>query len=307
MITSHHQRGAVLVFGAAAVWSLGGTLVRFMSVADSFTIIFWRSVFAALFLAGFLVWQEGWAGAKKSLLAMRWPSLGVSAGFVVASICFVVALRYTTVADILLMQAGTPLIAALMSFLLFGEKIPKATWLAIAAVIFGVGVMVRHSLTGQVSPIGDGLALLITIAFACSTVIGRRHAEISMVPAMLLGAVVAALIASTQASAFTVGTLDLGLLFAFGALNLGLGMALFATGVRLLPSAVTALLSTAEPVLGPLWMWLVHHEVPSPSTLLGGGIVFTALVCHLLWQYRQSRVGAGEHAEQGAQSLSPGP
>ena len=303
MITSQHQRGALLVFSAAAVWSLGGTLVRFMSVTDSFTIIFWRSAFAALFLVGFLVWQEGAAGARKSLLSMRWPSLGVAVGFVVASICFVIALRYTTVANILLMQAGTPLIAALMSYLLFREKVPKATWVAIVVVIFGVGVMVRNSLTGEVSPLGDGLALLITVAFACSTVIGRRHAEISMVPAMLLGTVLAALIASTQARSFHVGTLDMGLLFAFGALNLGLGMALFATGVRLLPSAVTALLSTAEPVLGPLWMWLVHHEIPSHSTLLGGGIVFTALVCHLLWQYRQSR-DTPEHAEA---SMPPGP
>jgi drug/metabolite transporter (DMT)-like permease len=288
MQMSPQHRGALLVFGAAATWSLGGTIVRFLEVTDSFTIIFWRSVFAALFLAGFLIWQLGLKAATQSVLAIRGPSVGVAAGFVVASISFVVALRYTTVANVLLMQAGTPLIAALMSYLLFGEKVSKATWLAIAAVIVGVAVMVRHSLTGEVSPLGDGLAFLITVAFACSTVIGRRYSNVSMVPAMLLGAVAAAAIASTQAQQFAVGSRDMGLLFAFGALNLGLGMALFATGVRLLPSAITALLSTAEPVLGPIWMWWVHNEVPSATTLLGGSIVFGALLCHLIWQVVQS-------------------
>ena len=134
MQMSPQHRGALLVFGAAATWSLGGTIVRFLEVTDSFTIIFWRSVFAALFLAGFLIWQLGLKAAIQSVLAIRGPSVGVAAGFVVASISFVVALRYTTVANILLMQAGTPLIAALMSYLLFGEKVSKATWLAIAAV-----------------------------------------------------------------------------------------------------------------------------------------------------------------------------
>jgi drug/metabolite transporter (DMT)-like permease len=293
MSNSQHKRGALLVFGAAATWSFGGAIVRFMTVTDSFTIIFWRSVFAGLFLAGFLIWQLGWRNARQSVLDMRWPSIGVALGFVVASISFVIALRYTTVANILLMQAGTPLIAALMSYLLFREKIALATWMAIVAVIIGVAVMVRNSLTGEVSPIGDGLAFLIVIAFASATVIGRRHAEVNMVPAMLLGSLIAACIAATQASAFAVSPTNLGLLFAFGALNLGLGMAFFATGVRLLPSALTALLSTAEPVLGPIWMWLVHQEVPSPTTLLGGGIVFSALVCHLIWQLVQARQTEG--------------
>lgn len=283
------QRGAFLVFGAALTWSFGGTIVRFLSVTDSFTIIFWRSLFAAIFLAGFLVWQYGFKAAASSMLAIRGPSFGVAVGFVVASISFVAAMRYTTVANILLMQAGTPLIAAVISYVVFGDKVSKATWLAITMVIVGMAVMVRHSLTGSVSPLGDGLAFLVTLAFASSTVIGRRYANVSMVPAMLLGAIIAMLISVTQAQHVLVSTRDLALLFAFGAFNLGLGMALFATGVRLLPSVVTALLSTAEPVLGSVWMWWVHNEVPESNTLIGGGIVFTALLSHLVWQLGQGR------------------
>jgi drug/metabolite transporter (DMT)-like permease len=88
---------------------------------------------------------------------------------------------------------------------------------------------------------------------------------------------------------FQVNAMDAGLLFMFGALNLGLGMALFVTGARLLPSAIAALIGIAEPVLGPLWVWLMHNEIPSARTMLGGGIVFLALVAHIGWQLKQSR------------------
>jgi drug/metabolite transporter (DMT)-like permease len=66
-------------------------------------------------------------------------------------------------------------------------------------------------------------------------------------------------------------------------------MALFVRGVRLVPAALAALIGVAEPVLGPLWVWLVHGEVPNARTLLGGAVVFLALLAHLGWQFRQQR------------------
>jgi drug/metabolite transporter (DMT)-like permease len=94
-----------------------------------------------------------------------------------------------------------------------------------------------------------------------------------------------------MASHFAIGAADTFLLFLFGAMNLGLGLAMFVTGVRLLPSALAALIGVAEPVLGPVWVWLFHGELPGVRTLLGGLVVFVALLAHLGWQFRlQSRV-----------------
>ncbi len=280
-------RGAWLVFGSATAWSFGGAIARFLSVTDSWTTVFWRSVFASSFLLAFMLWQHGRQGTLRLFLAMGRAGVGVALCFALASTCFVVALAYTTVANVLLLQAGVPLIAALMGFLLFRERVPRATWIAIAAVISGVAVMVSESLGGNVSPVGDGLALLIALAFATATVITRRHAHVAMMPAVCLGTLIAACVSSTQVIQFAVGPVDGALLFAFGALNLGLGLALFATGARLLPSAIAALIGIAEPVLGPVWVWLIHHEVPSERTVLGGAIVFFALLAHIIWQLRQ--------------------
>jgi drug/metabolite transporter (DMT)-like permease len=66
-------------------------------------------------------------------------------------------------------------------------------------------------------------------------------------------------------------------------------MALFATGVRLVPATVAALIGTLEPVLGPIGVWLVHDETPSMRVILGGTIVMGGLVGHLAWQYLAQR------------------
>ena len=283
--------GAALVLGSAVVWSFGGTLARFLEIEDGWTVIFWRSLFAALFLAGFMLVRDGPRGTVKLVRGMGLAGVAVGICFATASTSFILALAYTTVANVMLIQAGVPLIAALMTWILFREKIASHTWIAIAAVIGGVAIMVSESLGGGTSMIGDGLALLIAFAFATATIITRRFAHVRMTPAVFLGTVIAGTTAASQASGFAVTAGELGILVVFGALNFGLGLALFVTGARLIPSALAALLGTAETVLGPLWVALFHGEIPSSYTVVGGIIVLAALLCYLgveFWRQRRA-------------------
>jgi len=282
--------GFLLVFLSALMWSFGGTIARFITVGDSWTVVFWRSAWAAAFLICFMVWRDGWRGTLRLFSGMGMPGLAVGVCFATASTAFVVALGYTTVANILLMQAGVPLLAALFAWALFRERVGVATWVAIAAVIAGVAIMVSESLNGAVSPVGDALALLIAVMFSVATVITRRFSRVRMTPATCLGTLLAAGFAASQASTFAASASDMGFLFAFGVVNLGIGLAFFATGARLIPAAIAALLGTFEPILGPIWVWLVHSEVPSGRTIIGGAVVVTALLVHIGLEFkRQTR------------------
>lgn len=281
------QLGLLLVFLSALFWSFGGAIARFIEAPDSWTVVFWRSVWAAAFILCFMLWRDGVRGTLNLFRGMGLPGLLVAACFAIASTTFVVALAYTTVANVVLIQAGVPLIAALIAWLLFREAIAPATWAAIAAVIAGVAIMVSDSLTGTVSPVGNALALLIAVAFSIATVTTRRFASVRMTPATCLGTIFAALFAATQAETFAVSGRDMGLLFAFGALNLGLGLACFATGARLIPAAFAALLGTFETILGPVWVWLAHDEIPSARTVIGGAVVFAALLVHIALEFRR--------------------
>jgi drug/metabolite transporter (DMT)-like permease len=283
--------GAALVLGSAVVWSFGGTLARFLAIEDGWTVVFWRSLFAALFLLGFMLLRDGPRGTVHLFRGMGLAGIAVGLCFATASTSFILALAYTTVANVVLIQAGVPLIAALMAWLLFRERVALHTWVAIAAVIGGVAIMVSESLGGSVSMMGDALALLIAFAFATATIITRRFAHVRMTPAVFFGTLVACAVAASQASGFAVSGQELGILVVFGALNFGLGLALFVTGARLVPSALAALLGTAETVLAPLWVAIIHGEVPGARTVVGGIIVLAALLCYLgveFWRQRRA-------------------
>lgn len=281
------RRGFVLVFLSALFWSFGGAIARFLETQDSWAIVFWRSFWAAAFLLGFMLLRDGVPGTAKLFRGMGWPGIAVALCFATASSSFVVALAHTTVANILLMQAGVPLIAALIAFVVFGERVAPATGLAIAAVIGGVAIMVSDSVSGRVSPVGDGLAMLIAMMFAVATVITRRFSHVRMTPATFLGVVIAGLFALSQTAGLSVTGPDMALLFAFGAINLGAGLALFTTGARLIPAVFTALLGTFEPILAPIWVWLIHAEVPSARTVAGGAVVCAALLVHIGLEFRR--------------------
>ena len=287
-----HPLGPWLVFASAFVWSLGGVIARLAEVDNPWVTIFWRSGTAALFLLAFMLLRDGRAGTAALFARMGPAGLAVAFCFAIATTCFVVALQFTTVANILLMQAGVPLIAALISRLVFGEPLRLVTVTAIAAVILGVAVMVSDSLTGRVSPLGDGLALFIAFSFATATVITRRKAGIRMTPAVCTGAAIgcAAALAMSLATTGSVAVAgwQLPVLGLFG-ITLGLGMALFTQGARLIPSAFAALLGVAETILGPLWVWLVLDETPAPRTVAGGAIVLGAIVVYLVWQIAHQR------------------
>lgn len=282
------RTGMLLVFLSALFWSLGGTIARFIEAPDSWTVVFWRSFWASICIFAFIVIRDGWHGAWRAFRTMGVPGYAVSVCFAIASTSFVIALSYTTVANVLLIQAGVPLLAALFGWIFFRERVSGATWGAIFAVIFGVGVMVSESIGGEVSPIGDGLALLIACVFATATVITRRYSHVRMTPATCLGTALACLFAATQASTLNTSATDAAYLFAFGVVNLGLGMVCFAMGARLIAAAYAALIGCFEPILGPVWVWLIHGEEPSQRALIGGAIVVAALLCHVLLQFRKS-------------------
>jgi drug/metabolite transporter (DMT)-like permease len=276
--------GAALVAASAITWSFGGAIAREIETHDPWIIVFWRALWGGAFLMAFMLWRDGSRGTIALFRNMGWPGIGVACCFATASTLFIVALQVTTVANILLLQSGVPLVAALIAWLIFREKVGRATWIAIAAVITGVIIMVSDSLTGAVSPLGSVLSVIVALAFSGAVVITRRFAHVRMAPACCLATMISTCVAALLASGYAVTFKDMGLLFTFGALNLGLGFVFFTLGVRRVPASIGALIGTLETVLGPLWVWLAHDEVPSFRTLLGGAIILLALVAHLLWQ-----------------------
>lgn len=283
--------GLMLVAVAAAFWSIGGLVSRLLEVQDIWTINFWRSLFALLVLVGYVIARE----RSRTVMAFRdvgWAGVGVGACFATASLTFVMALSLTSVANLLVILATAPLMAALFGRWFLDEAVQPRTWLAMAASLVGVTVMVGASV-GETTVRGDLVALIVPIVFAIGTVIIRRNRHVEMMPAMALGPLIGVVVAFTLASGLRVTPGDLGLLALFGGVQLGTGMAIYSVGARLAPAAEVHLISLLETVLGPLWVWLGVGERPTSAALVGGAVVMSALAFNAGLDLRTPRTATG--------------
>jgi drug/metabolite transporter (DMT)-like permease len=277
-------RGALFVAASALIWSTGGLIVRALGATDQWTTVFWRSLWAFVFLAAFLIVKRG-RGALQAVTAMGVPGFTVALCFTVASISLIVALQLSSVANVLVIMSAAPIIAAILAWLFLAERPSALTLLAVIASAVGIAIMVSESYAhGSVG--GDAAAALIAVAYAIAIVTMRRHHDVEMLPAMCLAMLAALLISFPLAASLAVPTQSFLLLVLFGAGQLGLGLALFSAGARQIPAAQTALIGNLEPILGPLWVWALISEKPSALALIGGAIVIAAVMLHTSLNFR---------------------
>jgi drug/metabolite transporter (DMT)-like permease len=272
-LAGQHRRGRLYVALAAVAWSTAGLFQRELSVGIG-TQLAGRAFFAVLGLFTFV------AIAERGALVRGFRSIGRS-GLVIAALmavssgAFIVALNYTTVANVLFMQALAPVLAAVLGTFV-GEPVSRRTWVAMTVAVLGVGLMVGGP--DHPSLAGVSLSLLMSVSFAAVIVITRHRRDVSMAPATCLSQLLVLLFAAPFARPGEIGGRDLALLAGLGITQIGLGLIFLSLGARLIPAAEVALITLLEIVLGPLWVWIALSERPGTATLVGGAIVLGAVL-----------------------------
>jgi drug/metabolite transporter (DMT)-like permease len=269
------RRGQVYAALAALAWSTAGVLQRELSVGTA-TQVAGRAFVAAFALLAFVAYSKrGGSGAIRAFASIGRAELAVAACTAVASGTFIVALNHTTVANVLFMQAVSPIAAALIAWAGLHESVSRRTGVAMVVALAGVGLMVGGP--GSSRGLGLALSVVMTLSFALSVVITRHRRDISMGPAICLSQVLVLLVVAPFSHPGTIGGTDVPLIFALGAGQMGLGLAFLTISARLIPAAEVALITMLEVVLGPLWVWLALSEQPSTATLAGGAVVLAAV------------------------------
>jgi drug/metabolite transporter (DMT)-like permease len=267
------RRGRLYVALAAIAWSTAGLFQRELTVGIG-TQLAGRAFFAVIGLLAFVAVAER-GHVVHAFRAIGRGGLAVAALMAVSSGAFIVALNYTSVANVLFMQALAPVLAAVLGTFV-GEPVARRTWLAMAVAVAGVALMVGGP--SHPSLEGVSLSLLMSISFAGVIVITRHLREVSMAPATCLSQAIVFVCAVPFASTADIGPQDLALLVGLGIGQIGLGLIFLTIGARLIPAAEVALITLLEIVLGPLWVWIFLSEQPSATTIAGGAIVLGAVV-----------------------------
>jgi drug/metabolite transporter (DMT)-like permease len=265
--------GSVYVALAALMWSLAGILQRqlHMNLASQLA---GRAVFAFLALLVFIAVAER-GQVIRAFHAIGRPGLVVAVLIAISSGAFITALNDTSVANVLIVQALVPLVAALAGRLA-GEPVRARTWAAIGVAVAGFAVMAGAP--GRPGPAGLVFSVIATLAFAVMLVVARRRPDVSMAPATCLSQVLVFAVFAPFAHVSELTGTNLGYVALLGIVQMGLGLFFLSLGARLIPAANVALITQLENVLGPLWVWLAGIEHPSAATLAGGVIVIAAVV-----------------------------
>ena len=273
-LAAQRRRGRLFVTLAAIAWSTAGLLQRELTV-DVATQLAGRALFAVVGVGGYVVVSER-GRVLQAFRAIGGGGLAIAALLATSSAAFFVALNYSSVANVLFMQALAPIIAALLGITL-GDRVSRRTWIAMALALAGVSLMVGGP--GRPSALGLVLSLVMSIGFAGTLVLTRHYREVSMAPAMFLSQVAVFVAAAPFAHpGGRIGTLDVTLLAILGIAQIGLGFIFLTIGGRLIPAGEVALITLLEIVLGPLWVWVFLSEGPGAATLAGGAIVLGAVL-----------------------------
>lgn len=270
------------------LWSTAGVATRQLDHTEGFEIAFWRSMFCALFvfIAMSLRHGSGWVAPLRGKAGAVTLS---GAMWAVMFTCFMVALTHTSVANVMVVLAASPLLAALLGLAILKEPVPGRTWVAIALAGLGLVWMVREGLSTQ-GLAGMAIAFGVPVASAINLVLLKRTgSQIDLVPAVLLGALISAAITLPLAWPLSASGRDLAILAGLGVFQLALPCMLMVNVAHRLAPYEIALLGLLEMVLAPVWAWLGAGERPGAHTVQGGALVLAALAFNELLAQRERR------------------
>ena len=165
------------------------------------------------------------------LRELNWSTVGVMLASALGMICGISALRFTTVAEAMVIYATKPFMTAAVAWLVIGERPSWNTILASFVALCGVGVMLIDAQWGN-SMIGRVLAFGSTLSMAFMTTIMRRSWDIPMLPAVAGSAWLCSAVCLPFAMPLGISPLDLSLCAAFGVVQNAAGLALYTLGSR---------------------------------------------------------------------------
>lgn len=269
---SEHRVGIALVVTAAITYSTAGLFTKAVE-AGAWDVIFWRGLFAAAFTT---FWTLRGREFRRNFLGIGSSGWTVAVVGACGTAAFIPAFKLTTIANVSLIYAIAPLIAALLAWIVIGEKASARTLIGSIVALIGVAIIVSGSV-GHISLAGDILALCMTMAMASIMVIYRKWPATPGAGPAALQSVLLLPVAVLFGDPLVVDPLEIGILAAFGLL-FAIASVTLAEGAKRVPSGQTALLSALETPLAPFFAFLVFTEVPNATTWLGGAIVLAAVL-----------------------------
>ncbi len=274
----------LIVLIAGLFWSFGPLVVRHIDNAHliPWQYLFFRGSIIFLVLNIYLFLSEGHKFLKNyNRIGLSGLIGGISLG--VANISFILSITTTTAAVTMMMLATQPFVAAILAYIFLNEKIRLTTLIAIIVAAAGI-IFMSFDSKGEGTLFGLLNGLLSSLGFAGFTVSLRWRKQTPKFTTVSIAgifcAVVAVLVLLFHDTNIFISMKNSSLSALHGFL-VCTGLILYSSKSKYLPATDLTLLSLTEVLGGIFWVWLPIfgiNEVPTVNTLIGGGIITTAII-----------------------------
>ncbi|MCK6544913.1 EamA family transporter, partial [Myxococcota bacterium] len=264
--TSSALGARLSIIGAALLWSTGGAAIK-LADATAAQISVGRSLVAGVVL--FAVFP----GAR-----MRWSRSVLLTGLAYActSALFVFANTLTTAANVIFIQNVAPVWVLLLGPWLLGERATRAEKISVPISLAGCLLFFADDFAaGRLA--GNVAAAAASVTYALLIIRYRKTPEHEGLAATIAGnAMVAGALGAVALSGPSIGAAELGVMFYLGAIQQAVAAVLFVRGIQGTSAMEGALLILFEPLLSPVWAFVLVGERPGPLALLGAATILAA-------------------------------
>ena len=266
---NNQKTGIFYLLISAVLFSFVGIFVKGVE-ASSWDVIYWRALFGVIFV---VIWY-GFRLQLGKQLRLRMSGISIALLAVICTTAFLSSFKFTSIANVAMIYAVTPLMSGFLGWVILREHISKQDLIASIFAIIGVAVVVNGSV-GQINIYGDGLAIVMAVTLALIIVLFRKYPDTPSGGVNILSCGILVLMCSFIGTPFSVPLHEIVILAFFGLLFVTAYITL-QEGAKILSPTLTALLSILETPLAPIWAWLILSEIPVLSTIVGGSIVLIA-------------------------------
>ena len=279
------QKGSLLAFVAVMFITPDSLFIRLSSV-DTWGLVFYRGIipFITVLLGMLLIYKLSFFNM---LFSSGYHGLLYIGTFSLTNITFVVSIQNTNVANTLVMIAMAPMLSAIFGGIFLKELPDKKTWIAIL-ITFMAAVYIFYDSLQLGNFYGDILGLITALGLAIGAVTIRSAKDKNLIPAAVVGKLFVAMFALLFIESFTLMDSDLIIVPLMCIMCVAIPFVLVTIAPRFISAAEVNLFFLLETIIGPIWVWLIIKEQPSPETIQGGSIIIITIAIHSFIKLKNS-------------------
>ena len=271
------KKGSLMAFVAVMFITPDSLFIRLSNV-ETWSLVFYRGIipFVLVFIGMLLIYRLKFFNLLRS---NGYYGFAYVLTFSVTNIAFVVSIQNTNVANTLIMIATAPMLSAILGSFFLRENPDKKTWVAIFITFFAALYIFYDSIKlGNF--FGDILGFVAAMGLAVGAVIIRSAKKLNLVPSAVVGKLIIGLFAMLFVKDYSLNNNDIYIVPLMCVMCVAIPFVLVTIAPRFITAAEVNLFFLLETIIGPIWVWLIIKEQPTPETILGGAIIVLTIATH---------------------------